>query len=133
VEGQAIAEAVCRMASDFFRLRDRSMLDLLKSSGYLQEHDAITERQLAAIFEANPDLVHPWVILSERKRTQYGYYLAPASGWPNQSGNWVVGYHPAGKVERFSDAATACARFVKFEAENLRYIIEGGPPNKLRR
>lgn len=121
------------MASDFFRLRDRSMLDLLQSSGYLQDHDAITEQQLAAVFEASPDLIHPWFLHSERKRTKYGYYLVPPTGSPDGRGDWVVGYHAGGRVERFSDGATACARFVKFEAENLRYILEGGPPIKPRR
>jgi hypothetical protein len=132
VEGLSIAEAVCRMAANFFRLRDRSMLDLLRSSGYLQAHDVVTEKQLAAIFEANPDLIHPWFLQCERKRTKYGYYLVPPTGWPDKGGDWTVGYHPGGPVERFSDRAKACARFVKFEAENLRYILEGGPPIKVR-
>jgi hypothetical protein len=62
VESQDIAEAVCRMASDFYRLRNRPILDLLKSSGYVQDHDVITEQQLEAAFQANPELVRPWFI-----------------------------------------------------------------------
>jgi hypothetical protein len=73
VENREIAESVCRMASDFYRLRNRSMLDLLRSSGYIRHHDAITEQQLQDVFEASPDLIHPWFILSEDKRTKYGY------------------------------------------------------------
>ena len=118
------------MASDFYRLRNRSILDLLKSSGYVQDHDAITEQQLQVVFEANPELIHPWFILSEDKRTKYGYYLLPPGGSPNKGADWVVGYYPGGKEEHFSGGPSACARFVKFEAENLRYMIEGGPPIK---
>jgi len=121
------------MASDFYRLRNRSILDLLKSSGYLQDHDAITEERLRVFFEANPDLIRPWYILSEDQRTKYGYYLLPPGVSPNRSSDWAVGYNPGGKEEHFPDGATACARFVKFEAENMRYMIEGGPPFKPRR
>ena len=121
------------MASDFYRLRNRSILDLLKSSGCLQNHDAITEERLRVLFEANPDLIRPWYILSEDQRTKYGYYLLPPGVSPNRSRDWVVGYYPGGKEEHFPDGATACARFVKLEAENLRYMIEGDPPFQPRR
>jgi hypothetical protein len=132
VESGEIAEAVCRMASDFYRLRNRSILDLLKSSGYVQDHDAITEQQLQIVFEANPELIRPWFILSEDKRTKYGYYLLPPGVSPNTGADWVVGYHPGGKEAHFPGGPSACARLVKFEAENLRYMVEGGPPIKTR-
>jgi len=85
------------MASDFYRLGNRSMLDLLKSSGYLQDHEAITELQLQVLFGTNPDLIHPWFILSEDQRTKYGYYLLPPGVSPNRGSDWVVGYHPVGR------------------------------------
>jgi hypothetical protein len=132
VEKREVAEAVCRMASDFYRLRNLSILDLLKSSGYVEEHDAITEQHLHIVFEANPELIRPWFILSEDKRTKYGYYLLPPGVSPNKGSDWVLGYHPGGKEERLPDGPTACARFVKFEVEDLRYMIEGGPPIKTR-
>ena len=120
------------MASDFYSLRNRSILELLKSSGYVQDHDTITEQQLQIVFEASPELIRPWVVLSEDKRTKYGYYLLPPRALPNKGADWVVGYHPGGKEEHFLDGPSACARFVKFEAENLRYMMEGGPPIKTR-
>lgn len=124
------AEVVCRMASDFHRLGNRSMLDLLKSSGYVDAHETITEEQFQAVFEANPDLIHSWIVHSENQRTKYGYYLLPPGVSPNRGSEWMVGYQPRGKEERFRDGFAACARFVKLEAENLRYMIEGGPPFK---
>jgi hypothetical protein len=130
VENREIGEAICRMASDYYRLRNRSLLDLLKSSGYVQDHDAIGEQQLQIVFEANPELIRPWSILSEDQRTKYGYYLLPPGVSSNKGSDWVVGYHPGGKEEHFSDGPSACARFVKFEVENLRHMIEGGPPIK---
>ena len=116
------------MAADFYQLRNQSMLDLLKSSDYLLDHDAVTEQQLQVVFEANPELIRPWFILSEDQRTKYGYYLLSPEVSPDA--DWVVGYHPRGNEEHFGDGPSACARFVKFEAENLRYLVEGGPPIK---
>jgi len=45
----------------------------MKSSGYVHDHDAITEEKLQIVFEANPELILPWFILSEDQRTKYGY------------------------------------------------------------
>ncbi len=61
MEIREIAEAVCRMVLDFRRLGDWSMLDLLKASGYVQAHDALTEQLLRAHFEAEPDLISTWL------------------------------------------------------------------------
>ena len=105
------------------------MLDLLKGSGYLQQHEAVTEQQLHAIFNANPDLIRPW--LGIRNGGRYGYYLLPPGTSTNQL-DWIVGYNPRGKEEHFQDGPAACARFVKYKAEDLRYIIEGGPPIRQR-
>jgi hypothetical protein len=106
------------------------MLDLMTASGYLQEHDAITEEHLHAIFSANPDLIRPWLAI--RNGGRYGYYLLPPGTSANQN-DWVVGYSPGGKDEHFQDGPAAGARFVKFKANDLRYMIEGGPPIKARR
>jgi hypothetical protein len=126
---EAVAEAVCRMAEDFHRLRDRSMLDLLKASGYLQAHDSITEQHLHAIFDANPDLIRPWLAVENGGR--YGYYLLPP-GTSDKHSDWVVGHNPRGKEEHFQDERAAWARFVKFKVEDWRYMIEGGPPIRRR-
>jgi hypothetical protein len=99
VENREIGEAVCRMASDFCRLRNRSLLELLKSSGYVQDHDAIREQRIRIVFEANPELIRPWSILSEDQRAKHGYYLLPPGVSPNKGSDWVVGYHPGGKEE----------------------------------
>src|SRR5580698_10609877 len=108
------------MADDFQRLRDQSLLDLLKSSGYVDKHDKITEELLHAFFDSHPELIRSWIAIASGGR--YGYYVVPPT---KPSIDWVVGYNPGGKVERFADGATACARFVKFKAEDLRYTTEG--------
>lgn len=66
------------------------------------------------------------------RRTKHGYYFLGPNNTRDQGGDWVVGFS-SGKEQHFDEGATACARFVKLEAENLRYMIEGGPPIKARR
>ena len=105
------------------------MLDLLRGSGYLQKHEEVTEQHLHAIFQANADLIRPWLGVTNGGR--YGYYLLPPRAVANQN-DWIVGYNPRGKDEHFQDGRAACARFVKLQAENLRYMIEGGPPIRQR-
>src|ERR1700691_540432 len=52
-----VAEKVSRMASEFYRLRNISMMDLLKSSGYLQNPSAVMESDLEEVFRAQPHLI----------------------------------------------------------------------------
>jgi len=120
------------MASDFRRLGNRSMPDLLKASGYVEAHGDITEQLLRDCFEAEPDLIRAWQGYGYDRRTKFGYSFLGPDNTSHLGGDWVVDYYPAGKEEHFSDGAAACARFVKLEAENLRYMIEGGPPIKAR-
>ncbi len=120
------------MAAEFYGRGNVSILDLLKASGSIENHGAIAEEQLRSVFEANPELVRPWFIYSEDRRTGYGYYLLPPGVTPNKGTDWVVGYYPRGEDEHFPDGPSACARFVKFQAEDLRYMIQGGPPIKTR-
>jgi hypothetical protein len=108
------------MAADFYRSRNLSMIDLLKSSGYLQDPKGITEQDLESVLRLAPSLVQPWVILSLDKRTRYGWYiLAPNS----KTSEWTVGWYPRGPKYTFSDEFAACAAFIKREAEHLREMV----------
>jgi hypothetical protein len=133
LERREVAQAVCRMVSDFRRLGNRSMVDLVKASGYVQAHGIITEQLLQAHFEAEPDLIRAWLGYGYDRRTKYGYYFLGPDNTSQRGGDWVVGYYPSGNEQHFSEGSAACARFVKLEAENLRYMAEGGPPIKARR
>jgi hypothetical protein len=73
----SVAQTVGRLASEFYRLRNLSMIDLLKSSGYVQNPSAVLEKDLEAVFRAEPDLIDAWVRLSSYKRTRYPWLLVP--------------------------------------------------------
>jgi hypothetical protein len=119
----SIAEMVCRIASDFYRLGNISVLDLLRFSGYLHDPDAVLEHHLEDVLRSHPDLIEEWVKLSGDKRTGSGWYLLG----PIRSDNpeWIVGYYPKGREQRcFSDRFKACAFFIKQEVEaNRSYIL----------
>lgn len=106
------------MASEFYRHRNISMIDLLKSSGYVQNPSAVMEQDLEEVFRAQPDLIDEWVRLSSYKRTRYPWLLVPGSSL--DSDKWIVIY-PNGRRQRsFPDAFKACAFFVKQEIEQYR-------------
>ena len=127
---QDCVAAVCRIVADFRRVGDRSVLDLLKSSGYVDQHSQVTEDDIKSFLIANPELIDTWI--GQGADGRGGYYMLTPTSVSNSSGAWVVG-PPRGSAEHFQDGFLACARFIKLSAENWRYMIEGGPPIKRRR
>ena len=113
-----VAETVCRMASEFYRLRNVSMIDLLKSSGYVQNPSAVLEEDLEVVFRAEPDLIDEWVKLSENKRTRDSWGLVRPDS--PDSAEWIVIYPNGRKQRSFPDGFKACAFFVKQEIEEYR-------------
>jgi hypothetical protein len=114
-----MVDAVCRIPLDFHRLRNVSVRNLLKASGYLEHPDAVGEPELAAFLRANPDVIEAWTALSEDKRVSEGWYLlSPATSFDGH--HWVVGYYPEGKRFSSLDAAEACAYYIKREIESWR-------------
>ncbi len=122
-----IAEAVCRMARDFYRLGNVSMIGLLESSGYLSCPGVVAEELLERAFAGQPELIDAWVVESQNKRTSEGWYIRGIEESPGGA-IWEVGYHPHGARRTFSNRARACAFYVKADVEHLRSIIEKRHP-----
>jgi len=110
------------MATEYYRLRTVSMLDLTKSSGYLQDPDAVTEEALEEVLRANPELISSWLNLSDA-RTRYGWCLSKPHGVGYEGDGWVVEYPNGKKKRHFPDGFTACAFYVKQEIECYRELI----------
>jgi hypothetical protein len=117
---RSVAEMVCRIASDFHRTGNVSVLDLLRVSGYLQDPSALLECDLEDVLRSYPELIDEWLRLSENKRASGGWYLLRPS---SENAGWVVGYYPKGPERRFSDRFKGCAFFVKQEIEAYRSFI----------
>jgi hypothetical protein len=120
--GQPVAEAVCRMAAEYYRLGNASMLDPTRSSGYLQNPDAVTEEALEEVFRAFPELIDKWQMLSDDQRSRYGWcLLRPCRS--HAHADWVVVTPNGWKEHRFPDGFKAAAFFVKQEVESYRANI----------
>jgi hypothetical protein len=114
----SVAEMVCRIALDFHRLGNISVLDLLRSSGYLRDPSTMQEDYLENALRSHPELIQEWAKLSEDKMVSSGWYILRPTG--SENADWGIGYYPKGQERRFSDCFKACAFFIKQEVESYR-------------
>ena len=112
-----VAQAVCRMASDFYRLGNVSMLDLTKASGYLEDPSSVRERELFNALRTEPELVESWLIHSDNKRVRCGWAFVRSRS------EWRVIFPNGRKYKSFADRLEACAFFIKQEVEAFRSSI----------
>ena len=110
----SVAQSVGRMASEVYLRRNSSLIDLLKSSGYVQNPSAAMEQDLEEVFRAEPDLIDAWARLSSDERTRYPWLLVPGRSLDSV---WIVIYPNGRKQRSFPDGFKACAFFVKQEIE----------------
>jgi hypothetical protein len=109
-----VVESICRMPLDLRRLGNVTMIDLMRSSGYLEDPDAVTEARLEEFLRKCPELVSAWEAESDR-RSRYGWGLSRRG-----EKDWVVDYPNGRKYRVFDDGFTACAFYVKWKLEGLR-------------
>jgi hypothetical protein len=107
------------MPSDFHRLRNVSMPELLKSTGYLEHPTAMTEQVLEDAFRANPKFVEQWATVFDDQRSRHGWSLQ------ENQGEWIVDYPNRRKYQTFPDGASACAVVVKRQIEQYRESLGG--------
>ena len=102
------------------------MIGLMRQSGYGAA--PVTTEDIDSYLRAHPDLVESWVAYSDDQRCTPAFYLAYREG-SDPPGEWRVGYRyssqEAATEERFPDRVSACAHFVKMEAEQL-LMLGGG-------
>ncbi|MEW6233736.1 MAG: hypothetical protein AB1566_15690 [Chloroflexota bacterium] len=95
-----------------------SIYDLLKQSGYFEQHDQVDESGLREALSRHPEYIDEWISYSEDKRTDSGWYI-------KQEGNCVtVGYFQRGHTKNrdasYADLTDACAAFIRRELEDIR-------------
>ncbi len=100
-----------------FQQGGKTPVDLLRESGYLESPDSVSVDAVAEALRESPELVDRWLIWSENKRTDSGWYFERT-----ESGDYIIGYFPAGKVasQTFRDPYSAAAQFIKLEIEDIR-------------
>jgi ribosomal protein S8 len=112
---------VIDMPKRFSTDRNISIVNLLKESGYIEAFDQINESYIYKALTLKPERIHDWLIYSENKRTDSGWYFLKDS-----NDTYVVGYFPDKNdisEKKYPDAETACAAYIKKEIENIRSLI----------
>lgn len=107
---------VCSMPLDFNKSGNKSMVQILRESGYLENVDSVTYDMIKQHLEANPDLIETWENYSADKRTSEGWYFL------RENSTWIVGfYRPGGRSEElsYSSAPEACASFILKEIRQI--------------
>ncbi|MRR29366.1 hypothetical protein EG834_03310 [bacterium] len=112
---------ICLMPTDFRTNGKKSMIQLLKESGYLGHENAITKDDIKRFLTDHPDLIESWETYSSDKRVSEGWYLL------HEESVWIVGYEtaitkPGGREKKrysFSSASEACAVFIVNELRQM--------------
>jgi hypothetical protein len=82
-----------------------------------------TEEELAEELSNHPELIEPWVLLSEDQRVSSGWYLQRPG---DNRDAWEVGYYPTSVRESYESGVAAAAAFI------ARYISAQSRSDELR-
>jgi hypothetical protein len=123
-------DAVCRMPIAFQARGNVSMVGLIVESGYSSLADDVTELLLEEHLRRHPELVPVWVRYSDDQRCTPAFGISGPSTVCDPATNWRVFYRDRDAANRwdrtFPDPFTACAFFIKRNAERLVSISRRG-------
>jgi hypothetical protein len=111
-----VISKICLMPRDFKVSGNKSMIQLLKKSGYLGHENDVTRDNVVRFLISPPDLIEDWGIYSFDQRISTAWYLL------HEDPVWIVGYLNSGmreKESRFTSGFEACAVFIINELERL--------------
>jgi len=106
----------------FNKLGNRSIYDLLKDTGYFNLFNQINEGDIKKILKKNTSCVNDWLLYSENKRTDGGYFFQK-----DENDKYVVSFFDSKKQKFenrkiYTDKMQACSLFIKMEIEEIRKI-----------
>ena len=111
-----VVSKICSMSRDFYSLKNKSIIQLLIESGYIDETQLVTKEAILIYLAENPDLIPDWEIYSSDKRVSEGWYFL------REGSDWIVGYagNPSLKQRLvFSSGFEACAEFILREVSGI--------------
>jgi len=106
-----------------FHLENKSILTLLKETGYFEHFDSVNETDISERLAIYPRCIEKWMILSLDNRTGQGWGISD-----DESGKYSVWYYPPQEdlpLIEFDNIQKACATFIKLEIESIRKIKYG--------
>lgn len=114
-----VARKVVSLPNMFNNLGNVSMYDLLKETGYFQIYDQVSEKVLRDEINRYPQCIDEWLLYSENKRSDTGYYIKK-----NNENSYIVGYLNPKDIRHngieYNETSDACAVFIKHEIEDIR-------------
>jgi hypothetical protein len=114
---QDIIKEIIFIPKDFYEKRNISIFSLLKNTGYFDLFDKINIDQILQVVIQNPECIDYWLMWSENKRVDSGWYFAK-----NADDHYVVDFFPPKRNSKkvYADMREACAVFIKLEIEDIR-------------
>jgi hypothetical protein len=120
---QNIIFKVCSLPADFYRLHNKSMLELLKGSGYLENKRVLTEAAIIDELRSHPGFISDWNRYSEDNRSLPAWIFRQED---NQQ--WTVTYFnvtPTIEIKKvFGSAIEACAAYILIEVGEFQSSLE---------
>lgn len=107
-----IIAKICYIPHDLRVNSNKSVVQLLRESGYFHDPDIMTIRTLIDFLEHHKNIINDWEIYSSDKRTDSGWYLLV------EKNGAIVGYFEKNKQpeeQYFSSVIEACAVFINHE------------------
>jgi hypothetical protein len=108
---------ICSMPRDLHIYYNKSMVQLLKESGYFGHEDSVTKEEVMKVLRAYPNFIKDWVDYSDDKRASSGWYLQHLD-----AEKWVLGYYSGIRSEKeqvFTSGYEACAAFILMEVASI--------------
>jgi hypothetical protein len=118
MDTENLIRAIVDLPGKFREVGNKSIISLLKESGYVESFTDVNENNIADFLKKNPDKIMDWLIWSDDKRSYVGWYFIE-----EKDNHFLIGYLPkddkVGEL-RYSDKIQACAAFIKRELEYIR-------------
>jgi hypothetical protein len=114
----SVLEKIIFLPRNFYKLRNISIFNLLKQSGYFELYDQIDNADILQAVTENRDVINDWLTWSENKRVTEGWFFTK-----NENETYVVDYSPYDKNKKqikFANAEEACCYFIKNEIDIIR-------------
>lgn len=108
---------ILHIPHDFHKSNNISIYTLLKESGYFEIYSLVSVEDIRAALVSEPWCVEEWLIYSEDKRCNSGWYFIKT-----KKHKYFVGYYPSGDglCTTYDNHLDACAVFIKWEIEDIR-------------
>lgn len=112
-----VINSILHIPHDFHKLNNISIYTLLKESGYFEIYSLVSVEDIRVALVSEPWCAEEWLIYSEDKRCNSGWYFIKT-----KKHKYLVGYYPSGdrSCTMYDNHLDACAIFIKREIEDIR-------------